>query len=133
MVDDKYTDLIAKYLSGNIASRDKRALMAWVEQDLANRMFFDSMLEVWNEAGEYEEELDLDTEKAWANLNAVLDHQEAQIGGGIDKGTKVVRIPASYRWLRAAAAVLLLMMAGYWWMNTFRSGTNRCPGTKTNR
>ena len=115
MVDDKYTDLIAKYLSGNIVTRDKRELMAWVKGDPANRMFFDSMLEVWNEAGDYEEEITVDTDKAWTNLEAILDKQDSGAAIEVPGKVKVVSISRYNKWLRVAAAGLLLCVAGYWW------------------
>ncbi len=118
MVDDKYTDLIAKYLSGNIASQDKGDLMRWIKRDPANQVFFDSMLEVWNEAGDYDDEIVVDTDQAWSRFEQTFEANETKIFEPREKEASVVNISGRKKWLRVAAAVLLLASVGYWWSNS---------------
>ena len=47
MEETLYTDLIAKYLSGNIAAAERETLWAWVESDTQNQHFFDQMVQLW--------------------------------------------------------------------------------------
>ena len=127
MENAKYLNLVAKYLSGNLAESEREDLFSWVDADVRNRAFFEEVIELWSVSSEYEEEpFSTDTEQAWARFEGKLHaRQDGQAPAGSPNGhARVVRFPASdisgrqsisWAWLRYAAAILLLVGAGLWW------------------
>ncbi len=118
MDDAKYTDLIAKYLSGNIAPDEKEALLAWIQAEEANRLFFDEMIQLWSLSASYPITENTDTAVAWAKLETRL------FGGGatipttdLDQGrsAKIARLSIKRAVLSAAAVILLAISASVWW------------------
>ncbi len=112
---EKYSELIAKYLAGEITPGEEQELFAWTEADAANQKFFDETVEIWSLAeGAADTPFEADLTKAWANI-------ETGIGTSATSNTQTSAkiIPLSkivWRW-SAAAAILLLAAAGLWWMN----------------
>lgn len=114
MENTLYTDLIAKYLSGNIEATEREALWAWVEADVGNQKFFDQMVELWGMSADYEEaSFVTDTQLAWSKVESSLFRgaTEAPIIEMQPKpSNKIVRLSIkSVQW--AAAAVILLAIS----------------------
>jgi ferric-dicitrate binding protein FerR (iron transport regulator) len=116
MEETLYTDLIAKYLSGNIAAAERKTLFAWVEADAENRRFFEQMVQLWSLTDQgAEASYQTDSTAAWSKLEEHLF--------GETKIATVVPLPSSKKTGlraikhagRAAAAVFLLAMVGLWW------------------
>lgn len=118
MDDAKYTDLIAKYLSGNIAPDEKEVLFAWMQAAEGNRLFFDEMIQLWSLSASYPTTENTDTTAAWAKLEVRL------FGGGTTvpttdlnqgRSAKIVRLSIKRATLSAAAIILLTISASIWW------------------
>lgn len=116
MEETLYTDLIAKYLSGNIDATERDTLWAWVESDAKNRQFFDQMVQLWGMSSDYvEERYETNTTLAWSKLEGRL------FGGASEapilelKSSNKIRILSIKRaWMAAAAVILLALTVGIW-------------------
>ncbi len=108
--EEKYLDLIAKYLSGNINDREREALLYWAESAPANQAFFEEMVRLWSVSGSYPEPtFGPDPEKAWRALEPRLEPGKPSSPG------RIVKFAYRKTIWRVAAAVLLLLAVGYWW------------------
>ncbi len=106
MEEARYVELAARYLSGEIDSKDKAELLAWAEGSPANRKFFDQLIELWSLSGRFDEgdDFEPDLGQAWAKLEQKLPDGEARI-----------RKITGLGWmLRIAATLTLLLVASYW-------------------
>lgn len=112
MAHEKYIDLIAKYLSGNISAAEKTELLQWTESAPENRQFFEEMVQLWGLADRYEEEVfEADTAKAWE----IIDRRTGGERPTSASGGSARIIPSSMRstLLRVAAVTILLVAASY--------------------
>lgn len=120
MEDTLYTDLIAKYLSGNIEATEREILLAWVESDTDNRKFFDQMVEVWGISADFDENnFDAaDTAVAWSKVEARLfgNSPEANILKMQPKPSIKIAYLSKKRVQWAAAAVTLLAISVVIWL-----------------
>lgn len=116
MEETLYTDLIAKYLSGNMTATERELLWAWVETAAENRHFFDQMVQLWGISGDSEEtSYSADTTQAWSKL-------EQRLFGGAPivalesppSSTKMVRLSIKRAWMAAAAVILLAISVSIW-------------------
>ncbi len=122
---EKYSELIAKYLAGEITPGEEQELFAWTEADAANQKFFDETVEIWSlTEGAAATPFETDLTKAWANIEAGIETSTATKPQNLKTSepqnhTSAKIIPLSkiiWRW-SAAAAILLLAAAGLWWVN----------------
>lgn len=112
MAHAKYIDLIAKYLSGNIDTPERTALLQWAESDPENQQFFDEMAQLWSLADQYEEDVfEADFPAAWDQLDRRLGDSGAPAASG--GSAKVIPLSIRSVLLRAAAATILLVAASY--------------------
>ena len=118
MENTKYTDLIGRFLSGEITADEKAVLMAWADADSANRAFFDEMARLWSVSGEYEEEVfTTDIETAWVSFEKKFEQRFPSGGGEALPGEekpegKVIRMRPMRLVLRYAAVLAALAAAG---------------------
>ena len=109
--EEEYTDLIGKYLSGNISASESRELFAWVDANATNRTFFDQTVQVWNNAEQYEEKaFATDKSLAWSKI-------EHGIATANAPQAKVVKLQPRRSFLRVAVIALVLIGIGWWWSN----------------
>ena len=114
MEDAKYLDLVAKYLSGNISAEERAALLQWADTDLANRQFFDEMIQLWSMSIEAEEPFEADVNKAWLALDDKLSLEE-QPNETEMAPDKVVKLNKR-RWDWRIAATIAVLLLGGWWI-----------------
>lgn len=112
MEDVKFTNLIGKYLSGNMSPPEKKELMSWAESDTANQSYLEDMIDVWSKTADAEPVFEADIEAAWAKVDQKLPSVESEQ----PTGAKVRSIRrASRRWLQIAAAAVVVLAVGWWW------------------
>ncbi|MDX1943328.1 MAG: FecR family protein [Saprospiraceae bacterium] len=124
MDDAIYMELIAKYLSGNIAIAEKRTLMVWVESTPANRSFFEEMIQLWSISGEYEEPFETNTPKAWDALESRLFGADIAAIPLVMPTTpktsvKIMRLSINKVILRLAAVILAAVAISIWTFGDF--------------
>lgn len=116
MIDAKYTELAAKYLSGEISSSERRELMEWVAESDSNQAFFDQMVHLWSLTGDAEESFEADVPKAWNKVAGRIG------GGGLaelenrPQGAKIRSLSNKKFLLRIAAVLLPIIIAAGWWL-----------------
>lgn len=115
MEDVKFTNLIGKYLSGNMSPPEKKELMAWAESDTTHQSYLDDMIEVWGKASDAEPDFDANIEAAWAKVDQRLPSVESEQPTGA-KVRSIYR--ARRRWLQMAAAVIVVLAVGWWWRSS---------------
>jgi len=110
MQEALYTDLIAKYLSGNIEAPEQAKLLAWAAESPANQAYFDEIIQLWSASEGYEAAFttpnEAKIETAWQALEQKIAHPAPT--------TKIRHLSFGKVLLRAAAAILLLVAAAYW-------------------
>lgn len=112
MEDAKFTNLIGKYLSGNMSPPEKKELMSWAESDTTNQSYLEDMIDVWGKTADAEPAFEADVEAAWAKVDQRLPSVESEQ----PSGAKVRSIRrASRRWLQIAAAAVVVLAVGWWW------------------
>lgn len=112
MEDAKFTNLIGKYLSGNMSPPEKKELMSWAESDTTNQSYLEDMIDVWGKTADAEPEFEANVEAAWAKVDQRLPSVESEQ----PTGAKVRSIRrASRRWLQIAAAAVMVLAVGWWW------------------
>ncbi|MET3502665.1 ferric-dicitrate binding protein FerR (iron transport regulator) [Mucilaginibacter rubeus] len=94
----RISDLISKYLNGNLSGAEHAELFSWVEASEENSALFDTILNENELESRYAEYRSFNTEHALANVKARLQ----------PSGVKPFRLP---NWLLAAAAAVILCMA----------------------
>lgn len=125
-----HTEVIARYLAGDLSPQAEKELMAWVEADAENQTLFDEMVKLWSFTGDHTPEIKVDTEAAWSKMESKLDGQLANrsisetfdTNSTNDKGTRepVAKVVSINRWaplLRIAAIALLVFGAAFWYIN----------------
>ncbi len=109
--DNKYVDLIASYLSGNLKGQDKKELFDWVEAETANKAFFDEMANLWAVSAAYHEEpFNANLSDAWLQIDEQLEKSES----GKAPSAKIIRIPKRLGWRWVAAVTLLFLTVSIW-------------------
>lgn len=114
MGEEKYLDLIAKYLSGNIQSEEREILFSWVGHNPDNQKYFDEMIQLWSHPVSIDDDdFQPDIESAWNNIDLKISNpktiQEPQT-------TTIVSLPKkrNSRWLLSiAASVAILITAAF--------------------
>jgi len=100
--------LIVRSLESSLSTAEQDELQSWLEEDDANRRYYEELRKTWTLTGNVDADIEPDVEMNWAAFNRKL--QTAQTAA---PSMTVVR---SYRTIiRAAAAVLLLGGAATAW------------------
>ena len=107
-INNHYSDLISRYLSGNASDAQVAELEAWVMADPENKEQFIAFKKAWMLAGMEQEIETIDVEAAWQKTAGEL----------FDQGKVVEMRPKSNRrvWLSIAAAIALIFVASFWFL-----------------
>ncbi|MEL7119894.1 MAG: hypothetical protein AAFO07_10645, partial [Bacteroidota bacterium] len=79
MEENKQLNQIARYLSGNSTSDEQELLAAWIKENEDNEQSFEELSFLWEEVDKTEEELDLDVDLAWTQLDGKINEQEDKV------------------------------------------------------
>lgn len=103
--EQKYLNWLAKKLTNQASKEEIEALEAWEEQNAANKMFAEDIVQVWDQTGDYANDIPVDVDRAWERLNGALGEQKT------DKKTVVRSLPLVR--LIAAAVVVIVLTIGW--------------------
>ncbi len=117
-------DLIGKYLSGELSTREEGELMAWVNASAQNREVFEEMVQLWSlTETSPEPEFPVNLPKAWAALGSRIDLGEATLVAEPVVSTakpalQVLPQPKmrSLNWVWSAAAAVAVLVIAAWWV-----------------
>ncbi len=94
-------DLLVKYLLEETSAEETEMVEQWLQQDPANRKYFDELISAWEKSRELEASSSVPADAAWQRF------QERIL---IEEKTPVVQLRSSRTWWRIAA--LFIVMAG---------------------
>lgn len=102
-IDDYFSELISKYLSGNVSSSEVEELETWVLADPSHKHHFVALKKAWMLAGLQQSTPKVDVHALWEQTSNQL-WEEAKV---------VEMKPQSnrFKWLTIAAAIILLLFA----------------------
>jgi len=90
-------ELLAKYLAGEASSSEQAQVEDWLEQDEANRHYFEHCRMIWTESVELAPVAMPDENKAWENFQHRVGQQQRR---------------SSNNWWKVAASIVLVAAAG---------------------
>lgn len=103
MIDERYRDIIHRYLTGSISPSEEKQLLSWVESSQTNKTFFEACKKFYSARDNYMSHEE--TEKYWHELKRKIQRHESER----ESARRLFNYPHTY-W-KAAAAVVLLTVA----------------------
>jgi len=102
MAEEKYWNLMSRYLSNDLSLSETEELLAWLDEDPARADLLKELRDTWDATQNYPDDFVVDTEAGWKKLKSAIDVQEkAQ-----------VRSIGTFSWIGIAASLLLITFAG---------------------
>ena len=68
MKENKYIELIAQNLSGEISEKDRIDLMEWVNSDAKNQALLKETTQLWEISEEYDSPFETNVNEAWKKV-----------------------------------------------------------------
>ncbi len=102
----EYQNLISEFLAGEISDDEMILLKAWIDSDPENRLMFNEVNELWQEANVHTKHENYRTETAWMNISSKLGLRKNN-----NKSIKILS-QINFRILIAAATVACLVAVG---------------------
>ncbi len=97
-------ELIAKHLSGETTPEELHLLNDWLNKDMANQKYYDSLETIFNDTASLKSNNEVDTDTAWDKLKSRIDDNKKA-------PAKVISITLQ-AFLRIAAAIIIIAGAG---------------------
>jgi len=124
MDQNKYIELIAQQLSGEISKSDEKLLKEWVASNAENQALWDETKRLWEISDNFEETFDADVETAWMNVEQKIGKAPSTTKvvdinrnrSNDDSSAKVVGM-SKFKRLLQYAAVILIAGAGWFLLN----------------
>ena len=103
MKENKYIELIAQHLSGEISESNRKELMEWVNSDAKNQALLKETTQLWEISKEYDSPFDTNVYDAWKKVE-----QKIEVTNQLTvSSTKVIRLSNFKRFLQIAAVFLI--------------------------
>lgn len=103
MKENKYIELIAQYLSGEISVSDRKDLMEWVNSDAKNQALLKETTQLWEISEEYDSPFDTNVNEAWKKVEQKIE----VTNDSKDSSVKIIRLSNFKHFLQIAAVILL--------------------------
>lgn len=103
MKENKYIDLIAQHLSGEISESDRKDLMKWVDSDANNQALLKETTQLWKISEEYDSPFDTNVNEAWKKVEQKIE----VTNDSKDSSAKVIRLSNFKQFLQIAAVFLI--------------------------
>ena len=114
MNEERFTELIAAYFSGNISDTEKELLQAYVEDSAERKAVFEEYSAIWQMTENDPISFQADKSVAWQNIETQID---IEVPKEVTTA-KIVRPSFSRQLSRIAAVLLVGVAAGLWWFNS---------------
>ena len=112
MKEEKYIELIAQHLAGEISESNRKELMEWVDADAKNQALLNEATQLWKVTENYDSEFDTNVEVAWAKVEKTIN----ETGLSSDSSAKIIRL-SNFKRILQIAAVILIGVAGWLWFS----------------
>lgn len=95
-------ELLAKYMLGEATPQEQEAVTQWIEENEANRKYFDHFKLIWDTSSSLKTESKLDPDESWAEFRKMVDGQKPDTA-------KVRPLTTTNRWIKIAAMWLVIL------------------------
>ena len=103
MKENKYIELIAQHLSGEISESDRKDLMKWVDSDAKNQALLKETTQLWKISEAYDSPFDTNVNEAWK----IVEQKTKVTNDSKDSSAKVIRLSNFKQFLQIAAVLLI--------------------------
>ncbi|WP_256014039.1 FecR family protein [Desertivirga xinjiangensis] len=103
MSDEKYWNLMSRYVSNELSLEETEELLEWLGDDPVRAELLKELQDTWDKTKNYPENFKVDTRAAWQKLRSTI---------AVEKTDDQVRRIDSFRWIKIAAMVLLVLTIG---------------------
>ncbi|MFK8009056.1 MAG: FecR family protein [Saprospiraceae bacterium] len=103
MKENKYIELIAQHLSGEISEKDRKDLMEWVDADAKNQALLKETTQLWEISEEYDSPFETNMNEAWKKVEQKIEVTNESK----DSSAKVIRLSNFKQFLQIAAVFLI--------------------------
>ncbi len=103
MKENKYIELIAQHLSGEISESDRKDLMEWVNSDAKNQALLKETTQLWEISEAYDSPFDTNVNEAWEKVEQKIE----VTNDSKDSSAKTIRLSNFKRFLQIAAVFLI--------------------------
>ncbi|MFD2162583.1 FecR family protein [Paradesertivirga mongoliensis] len=112
MTEEKYWNLMSRYLSNDLSIEETDELLAWLGDDPARADLLKELQQTWDATKNYPEDFHVDTKAGWQRLKASINVSE-----------KIVELRPrnSMRWLSIAASLILISVAVFFGYKSLNS------------
>ncbi|MBW8686499.1 FecR family protein [Chitinophaga rhizophila] len=97
---DHIETLIVRSLESSLSAAEQAELKSWLEEDDANRRYYEQVRKTWDLTGNADDDITPDIDANWAAFNRKMRSQPAQ--------PQMTVVRSSRSFIRAAAAILLI-------------------------
>lgn len=118
-INETYSKLFSKYLSGNCSDEEKSAFESWLTQSPDNQAIFDEYQKVWNYSALENQGLAVDVDAGWKELNLRIKAIES-LSTGIQDHKPIFSKRFLYVALRVAA-ILVIAFGLYFIFNSIKT------------
>lgn len=105
MTEEKYWNLMSRYLANDLSIKETEELLAWLDDDPARADLLKELRDTWDATNNYPEDFEVDTRAGWQRLRAAIEVKQADAEPGTIR---------RYNWLGIAASLLIITFLGFW-------------------
>lgn len=102
MNDDRYWDLMSKYVSRDLSIEETEELLTWLDDDPERANMLKELTDTWAVTKNYPENFDVDTQAGWNRLKNAL---------GVEEKAKPI---SAYTLIGVAASLILVAFTAFW-------------------
>ncbi len=127
MEESIYTELIIKYLSGQITAAEEEKLQTWLAESSGNEESFKKMKKLWKAVGPSGQPEIPNIDEEWTKLEKRLRLNQTEKSASIlnldkkSQGRSMTPSASRWRTYYAAAAVFVALIGFSWWFGVFDS------------
>ena len=103
MSEEKYWNLMSRYLANDLSIKETEELLAWLDDDPARADLLKELRDTWDATNNYPEDFEVDTRAGWQRLRTAIDVQ--------DRPAKSI---SNYGWIGIAASLVIISFLGFW-------------------
>ncbi|MGV3508528.1 MAG: FecR family protein [Sphingobacteriaceae bacterium] len=103
MSEEKYWNLMSRYLANELSLEETEELLTWLDDDPARADLLKELQDTWDATKNYPENFNVDTSAGWQKLRTLIDQQERP----------KVRTLSKVAWIGIAASFLLVAFVGF--------------------
>jgi len=100
MGDEKYWNLMSRYLANDLSMEETGELLEWIDDDPSRADLLKELRDTWDFTKNYPDNFNVDTRAAWQKLSGTINSK---------KGIQKIPHRRSYTWIGIAASLIILL------------------------